>query len=371
MRPVRRRLLGLPLVLSCARRAAAATPEPAMPEPATPEPAYPAVRPGLALQFPADHGAHPAYRTEWWYLTGWLDAQGAPLGFQVTFFRSRPGVAEALPVASAARQLLFAHAAIADPRIGHLVSDQRAAREAFGLAYARRGDTALRLDDWTLERHADGTYRSAIRAAAFALEIECRPRGPLVLQGEQGYSRKGPSPGEASAYYSWPQLAVSGTLARNGGTVPVRGRAWLDHEWSSQYLSPAAAGWDWVAINLEEGGSLMAFRIRGKDGEPLWAGGSLCRSGGRQDNFAPEAVHFEVLRTWRSARSEAVYPVALRIRTPELAFVVEPLFDDQELDARDSVGTVYWEGAVTARVNGQPIGRGYLELTGYWNRPAV
>jgi predicted secreted hydrolase len=326
---------------------------------------FPDVVRGRELEFPRDHGAHPQYRTEWWYVTGWLGTgSGRDLGFQVTFFRSRPRVAENNPSAFAPRQLLFAHAAIADPARGRLLHDQRAARAGFGLAEAREGRTDVHIDDWSITQ-SGAAYRARIPAREFVLELAFEPTQGVLLQGEEGYSRKGPAPEQASYYYSRPHLAVSGFIAREGRRDPVLGTAWLDHEWSSEYLAPAASGWDWIGINLADGGALMAFRIRAKSGGAYWAGGALRGSDGRR-SFAPAEIDFEPLRSWRSPRSEVAYPVAMRVRAGDLQVELEPLMDDQELDSRASTGTIYWEGAVRALQAGRAAGRGYLELTGYW-----
>ena len=327
---------------------------------------YAPVQPGAELQFPRDHGSHALFRTEWWYLTGWVkDARGADLGIQITFFRNRPLLAETNPSRFAPRQLLFAHAALADAKNGKLLHDQRAARSGFGLAEAKEGGTDVWIDDWSLKQ-TDSGYSARIAARDFGYALEFKPTQPLLLQGERGLSRKGPLPAQASYYYSQPQLAVSGSITVRGERREVSGRAWLDHEWSSEYLAPEAAGWDWVGLNLADGGALMAFRMRDKQGGTLWAGGSLRGADGRVRRFAPDEVHFAARRRWRSPRTQAEYPVALRLRAGELEFELDPMMDDQELDARESTGTIYWEGAVSANRGGKLLGRGYLELTGYW-----
>jgi predicted secreted hydrolase len=264
------------------------------------------------LVFPRDHGAHPDYRTEWWYLTGWLeDPQGGPLGFQVTFFRSRPPRESANPSAFSPRQLIFAHAALADPALGRLRHAERSARAGLGLAGAEAGNTRVWIDDWRLSLDADGRYRTRVAAEGWGLELELAPTQPLLLQGQEGYSRKGPGAQEASHYYSRPQLRVSGTLRRDGRAVRVGGSAWLDHEWSTTILNPAAAGWDWVGINLNDGGALMAFRIRdNKTGGSLWAGGTRRDAAGGVRVFSPAEVSWRPLRQWRSPRTGVVYPVA-------------------------------------------------------------
>jgi predicted secreted hydrolase len=299
---------------------------------------YPAVVPGYRFSFPRDHGAHPEFRVEWWYLTGWLNDQK---GFQITFFRARPEEESDNPSRFNPRQILFAHAALSDPKRGRLLHDQRAARAGFSLAHAETDRTGVWLDDWSLV--LEGTeYRASIAAGDFSFSFTFHAE-QIVLQGERGFSRKGHRAHEASYYYSRPQLHVTGTLDGK----PVSGRAWLDHEWSSAYMAPEAAGWDWTGLNLFGGGSLMAFRMRD-------------RSGGT--HFAPPGVSLEPLRFWTSPRTGVRYPVSMRVNDLRL----EPLMDDQELDSRLSTGTIYWEGAVTAYRGKEAVGQGYLELTGYW-----
>lgn len=326
----------------------------------------PAVRRGMPLVFPRDHGAHPAYRTEWWYMTGIVRDGSRQFGFQVTFFRSRRFGQDDNPSAFAPKQLLMAHAAISDEQSRRLVHDQAISRTGFGLAAAAEETTDLRLGDWRLVLAGD-TYRVDIPGRGLGLRLAARAPAPPLLQGEEGVSRKGPREEQASFYYSRPQLAVQGSVETPTDRRVVAGQAWLDHEWSTEVLDPAAQGWDWVGINLDDGGALMAFRIRREDGSSLWAGGTLDR-GGRMQRFAPGEVVFTALRTWSSLRSGARYPVAMRVAAGPITVDLVPLFDDQEVDARLSTATVYWEGAVTALTQGRRIGAGYLELTGYWKR---
>ena len=326
---------------------------------------YPPVVAGYPVRFPHDAGAHPAFRSEWWYITGWVrDSAGNRFGVQVTFFRNRPRVAESNPSAFAPRQLLFAHAAVADARYGRLRHDQRAAREGFGLAGAAEDTTAVWIDDWSLKLVED-VYAAAIAARDFRFELRFAPTQPILLEGDRGFSRKGQSIENASYYYSQPQLAVSGKVAVEGKDANVIGIAWLDHEWSSAALAPDASGWDWIGINLDGGGALMAFRMRDHAGATLWAGGTFRASGQAPLAFEPTDVRFSAARSWRSPRTGVEYPVSMRVRVGADEYTLEPLLDDQELDARASTGTVYWEGAVRALRGGREVGRGYLELTGY------
>jgi len=332
-----------------------------------PAPHFAAVVPGFTLRFPRDEGSHPEFRIEWWYATGWLESAAKPLGFQITFFRARPELKDDNPSAFTPRQILIAHAAISDPALGRLQHDQRIAREGFALAGAAQGRLDVWIDDWSLKQR-DGVYLARIPSRDFSFDFTLAATHRPMLQGNKGLSRKGPRPESASYYYSLPQLKVQGTLTRAGRAESVGGTAWLDHEWSSSYLDREAAGWDWIGINLDDGGALMAFQMRSAQGAKFWAGGSYLAGNGVQRTFEPGEVEFTPVRRWRSPRTGTDYPVAWRIRTAALTIDIAPLMDDQENDTRASTGTIYWEGAVRVLQDGEPVGRGYLELTGYWRR---
>ncbi|RPH46021.1 MAG: carotenoid 1,2-hydratase [Burkholderiales bacterium] len=325
---------------------------------------------GVPMRFPADFGAHPEHRTEWWYVTGWFVRDGAPdAGFQLTFFRSRTAHPAANPSRFAPTQLVLAHAALALPERGRLLHAERSARAGFDLAGADTGDTRVWLgrgpQAWTLERDAaTDRYRARIDARDFGFDLLLDPGAPPLLQGEAGWSRKGPGTLQASRYYSRPQLGVTGAVRVADATSRITGLAWFDHEWSSEILDERTAGWDWTGLNLDDGGALMAFRLRGRDGGDTWVDATLRegRDGIPRTGLRPA---FEPLRHWQSARTGARWPVAMRVRVAGRDLELRPLFDDQELDARGSTGTTYWEGAVTAHEGGRRVGRGYLELTGY------
>ncbi|MCL4757504.1 MAG: carotenoid 1,2-hydratase [Rhodocyclaceae bacterium] len=335
---------------------------------------FPPVVEGRALAFPADTGAHPDFRTEWWYATGWLaDDEGGERGFQVTFFRVRTGIGEDNPSRFAPRQLILAHAALADPAEGRLLHAERSARALEPLAGAGTGRTDARIDDWTLKLEtggADGTdrYRTRVRADAFAFDLELAAHSAPILNGRAGYSQKAPDPVNASYYYSRPQLAVTGEIELRGTRRAVRGHAWLDHEWSSELMPAGAQGWDWIGINLHDGGALMAFRMRDAAGQALWAGGTLGVETGEARILTPEEVRFQPARHWRSARTGAEYPIAWQLEIAGRQFELRALMDDQELDSRGSTGAVYWEGAVRLFEHGREVGQGYLEMTGYADR---
>ncbi len=340
-----------------------------------------------ALTFPRDHGSHPDTRIEWWYVTGYAGSgtDGKTYGFQLTFFRTRVEATQQLKSRFAARQLLFAHAAISDVSGRRFHHDQRIARQGFAVAEASEQDLDVRLRDWTLVRR-DGQYQARIVADDFALSLDFTPTGPVLLQGDQGWSRKGPQAQQASHYYSQPQLAfqghiaiggqrtpVSGSAARgvdNDRFEPVHGAAWLDHEWSDSLLDPQAVGWDWIGINLFDGSALTAFRIRDKAGAVLWDGGSFRHpklgDGIKPYVFARGETVFQPVRGWKSPRTQTTYPVEWLLRTPAEHYVLRALLDDQELDSRNSTGAIYWEGLCDLfDSQRQHVGRGYLEMTGY------
>ena len=329
---------------------------------------YPAVTPGRVITLPDDHGSHPAFRTEWWYATGWLETDdGEELGFQVTFFRTRPDVPQDNPSAFSPKQLVIAHAALSDPGLGRLRHAERIARASHGLAGASVEDTDAWIDDWRLER--DGrVYRTRVEGPELGFKLELAMTQPPMINGRGGYSRKGPRPESASYYYSVPQLRVSGSVERDGRTEAVTGSAWLDHEWSTALLDERAVGWDWIGVNLDDGGALMAFRLRDAEGGALWAGGSIRAADGGLVVLEPGQVEFVPLRRWRSPRTGIEYPVTWTVRTGDREWSLEPLMDDQESDSRATTGAVYWEGAVRALEGGRVRGRGYLELTGYDER---
>ena len=330
--------------------------------------------PGLALRFPEDTGAHPAFRIEWWYVTGWLDTpspQATEYGFQLTFFRLRTGIGEDNPSRFAPEQLLIGHVALSDPALGRLRHAERVARRLPPLIDADTAQTRVRIEDWSLVRDEQGGYALDAGGEGFSLALSLAPSQPPMLNGRQGFSQKGPDPAFASHYYSVPGLQVHGALTVDGLQRPVSGVAWLDQEWSSGLMPPGAQGWDWVGLNLDDGGAIMAFRMRDAEGNAIWRNASVRDADGRQWVLAPDALRFTPLRYWVSPRTGIRYPVSwqLRFELPDDAvreLVLEPLIDDQELDATLSTGAIYYEGAVRVRdLGGASIGRGYLEMTGY------
>ena len=328
---------------------------------------YPPVIPGARLTFPRDHGAHPDFRTEWWYVTGVLDLPQRDIGFQLTFFRSRPGTAEALESPIAARQILFAHAALTLPgdRLRH---SERAARANLGAAFSS-DDCDISIGAWRMRRldRRDGeAFSLQVQSAQFSYDLLLTPTQPLLLQGEGGYSRKGSRPELASYYVSWPQLQVAGFLVSDGKRLAAHGRAWFDHEWSTAILGDGPVGWDWIGINLSDGGALMAFRLRDARAATVFAHATWRDAAGHVRQFAAADIRFTPLRLWASPRSGGRYPVQMEIRFGEHTVRTLPVLDDQELTTKRPAPVAYWEGVV--KVDGSLEGRGYLEMTGYAGR---
>lgn len=369
MSPIhRRRLLlalgGVPALLPAAARAAAGDVDP--------------VRRGRPLSFPRDHGTHPGARTEWWYATGWLGRPEAPShGFQVTFFRSRTGLAQDLPGRLAPRHLLFAHAAVTDLAAGRHWHDQRIVRWNGDLgvdgsprhAGAATADAHVWIGPWTMQRDGDG-WRARVDSRharePWSLELALQRTQPLLLQGDAGFSRKGPEERHASHYYSEPQLAARAAVVTVDRRVEAEGRAWLDHEWSDEILAGDAVGWDWIGFNGFDGSALTAFQLRRRDGSALWAGGSHRSGSGALTIFGADDLRWTPGRRWRSPVTGANYPLAWQLATPVGAFRVRALLDAQELDSRQGTGTLYWEGlSELLDSGGRRVGLGYLEMTGY------
>jgi predicted secreted hydrolase len=324
------------------------------------------------LVFPEDHGPHPDFRTEWWYFTGNLETpEGRRFGFQLTFFRN--ALAPDLPEresAWATRQAWLAHFALTDVAGERFSSFERWSRGALGLAGAEVDPFRVGVRDWRAKAIGEeGAFplRLAAEADGLALELTLQAGKPPVLQGERGLSRKGPEPGNASYYYSLTRLPAAGTVRLDGEAFAVSGLAWMDREWSTSSLGEGQVGWDWFALQLDDGSELMLYRLRRADGtaDPL-SSGAFVAPGGDSRTLSAGRFVLEDLERWRSPKSGALYPAAWRIRVPSegLDLRVAPARPDQELD----VSFRYWEGAVevSGSRRGKPVrGRGYAELTGY------
>lgn len=314
------------------------------------------------IRFPRDHGPHPEFKTEWWYFTGNLAlVEGEPreFGYQLTFFRSALKLDEQTsPSAWSSDQVAMAHFTVSDLKRERFFFDEQLSRYALGLAGAQqdRGTTRVWVNDWNLSMDDAGATLKAA-SEGFALELELENCPPL-LQGESGYSRKGPK--AASYYYSLPRMPSRGSLKIDDQRFQVRGSSWMDHEWSSRTLAGHLAGWDWFSIQLDDGRDLMLFKLRRDDGgwDPFNAG-SLRSAQGELRILAAQDFKIEEVGYWTSPHTGVRYPSRWKLEVGDLRLEVEAAMADQEL--RTSVR--YWEGAV--RVNGDHQGRGYVELVGY------
>jgi predicted secreted hydrolase len=322
--------------------------------------------------FPQDLGPHEEFRTEWWYFTGNLDAaDGDEIGFQLTIFRHAL-VAEAPLRTSrwASRDVWFAHFALGEGNRGRFTAAERFERGALGMAGARAVPFSAWVGDWRVESvNASETFPVRLVASTddVGLDLVVEPEKPIVLQGDRGLSQKGPEVGNASYYYSATRLSAHGTITVDDEPVAVTGSAWLDREWSTSALSEGQEGWDWFAIQLEDGRDLMLYRMRRADGtvDPHNSG-MLIETDGSTRRLGPDDVRYEPGRQWESPRSGAAYPVEwrLRIEPLDMEIKVVPMLDASELD----VAIRYWEGAirVQGREGSRSIGgKGFLEMTGY------
>lgn len=318
--------------------------------------------------FPDDHGAHPEFRSEWWYFTGNLeDASGRRFGYQWVIFRQALAP-RGEPRASAwgTNQAYMAHFALTDVESGDFQAHERFARGAAGLAGARATPLRIWLEDWSLEEEAAGVWRLRAAAGDARIDLALRPAKPPVPNGEHGLSRKSAAPGNASHYYSIPRLSTSGRVFIDGKPHTVSGLSWLDREWGTSALAGDQQGWDWFALQLSDGSDLMLYRLRHADGsvDPFSAG-SFIAPDGAHSPLTAAAFELETLEHWTSPRGTR-YPSRWRLRVPAhgLTLDVRPVLPDQELD----LSVRYWEGAVdvTGSHGGDAVtGRGYVELVGY------
>ncbi len=361
------------------------------------------------FEFPRDHGPHPDFRHEWWYLTGNLTSPaGERFGFELTFFRialtpapapapapaSAPALAPtvarptgaaptvaaptvAAPTAASTtsspwrtRQIYVAHFAITDVSRGVFRFAQKYERDALGLSGAAAEPFHVWLDDWQM----GGGPRWSVHAQQqdYELNLEVQALTAPILNGDGGLSVKSSQAGAASYYYSIPRVTVRGQITRERTPVPVTGIAWLDREWGSGSLGSTEAGWDWFALQLDDGSALMFYALRNQDGsrEPHSAG-TWVDAAGSAHPLSSHDVEIEVGAHWTSPRGGR-YPSQWRVRVPSLAFDVDvkPVLPDQELGTKPN----YWEGAVDVsgvHSGNKTAGRGYVELVGYAGEAAT
>lgn len=335
------------------------------------------------FQFPRDHFAHPDYRTEWWYVTGHLAGEGRRLGYELTFFRVGVSLARrASASAWAPHTLYFAHLALTDETAGRFRFADRAGRPALGMSGADTATAACAactchvwIDDWRMTIDPDGRHHLRANAPELGIALDLAPDQPPAIHGQDGVSVKGEGRGNASHYYSYTRLATTGTATVEGRTLHVGGRSWMDHEWSTSGLAPNEAGWDWFAVQLDDGRDLMLYVMRlANGGIDPHSSGTLVGPNGHTRHLDRDAFRIEATGQWKSPESGATYPSGWKVRVPseDLALDLTPTVRDQELRTAASTGVTYWEGSVriegTSR--GKPArGEGYVELTGYTGGP--
>ena len=325
------------------------------------------------FDFPTDHGSHPDYQTEWWYYTGNLRAaDGRHFGYQLTFFRRalQPAANRADRASDwAAEQVYMAHFALTDVEAGDFHAFERFSRGAAGLAGASGSPYRVWLEGWSAEEVAPSVYRLRAAQDGLALDLTLADTKGPILQGDGGYSQKGPEPGNASYYVSLTRLETNGLVSVPDGRFDVAGLSWMDHEFGTSALSGGQIGWDWFSIQLDDDSELMLYHIRRED-ESIdpYSQGAYIAPDGIPVPLSHRAGDYriEVLGAWRSPRTGAEYPARWRIEVPGegLRLRVEPWLADQELN----VSYAYWEGAVrvTGERDGRPVGgNGYVEMTGY------
>jgi predicted secreted hydrolase len=323
-----------------------------------------------AFTFPADHGPHPEFRNEWWYVTGNLDDEdGRRFGFELTFFRF--ALAPIVPASTSAwrtNQVYIAHLAVTDAGDERFLVAQRYSRGAAGLAGAEAEGSRIWIDDWALTRDSADTWRLRAHDDAFGIELGLRAVRAPVLNGDAGLSQKSAEPGNASYYYSITRLQTEGSIRIGERDYRVSGLSWLDREWSTSALAPDQAGWDWFALQLDDGSELMFYQLRKRDGSrDATSAGTHVSPDGVVSKLGANEVELTVQDRWASPAG-GEYPSRWSLSVPRfgLDFVITPVLADQELFT-----TVrYWEGAVDVRgQNGAAAGRGYVELTGYAASP--
>lgn len=342
-----------------------------------PDTAFRPAREGYQYTFPHDHGAHDAFRTEWWYYTGHLTApDGHRFGFELTFFRRGvpPSQIQTHPSRWSLDQLYLAHLAITDITSQRFHYEDRISRAAIGKAGAESGQLTVWLDHWRAAANDAEQHLLTARTSAMALTLTLSPLTPPIIHGERGISKKGPEPDQASHYYSLPRLATTGTITLGTTTYPVTGMSWMDHEFGSADLGREMVGWDWFSMHLGDNRALMLYRLRRADGssDPA-SSGTLIFPDGRTQHLAAEDFQVTPLDTWTSPTSKATYPRRWQITIPSLglSLTLTPLLDNQELRTTRSTQVTYWEGAmdVSGTERGQPLtGQGYVEMTGYAER---
>lgn len=306
---------------------------------------------GIQFVFPNDHGPHPDYRIEWWYVTANLTgSDGTPYGVQWTLFRT--ALAPTGGTGWTTPQVWMGHAAVTTPS-AHFV-EERLARGGIGQAGAVADPYAVWIDDWEMAGDFDAP-RLAASGAQFAYDLALTAKGPIVRHGDRGYSVKSAA-GQASYYYSQPFYDVAGMLTLPDGDVAVTGQAWLDREWSSQPLAADQTGWDWVSLSFEDGSKLMGFELRGAE---VYTSATWIAPDGTPTALPMGALQLTPLETARVEGRNV--PVTWSVQLPSMG--VDVRIDALNTAAWMATSVPYWEGPV--KISGSHAGVGYLEMTGY------
>lgn len=318
------------------------------------------------LSFPRDHGPHRKQQIEWWYYTGNLKAENGDLfGFQLTFFRiGLTPEAVDRPSLWAANESFMAHFALTDVARQEFYSSERLSRGSMGLAGAEATPFRVWTESWSAVGNPGSTFPMKLQAAdrGVELSLSLTQEKPRVLQGDQGYSRKGKDVGNASGYVSHTRLSAAGSIVAAGRKFTVTGSAWMDHEWSTSVLDEGLVGWDWFSLHLDDGRELMLYQLRDEDGSSSeFSAGAMIDVDGKKQALKRSDFVIQVKDTWTSPRTGRRYPARWILEVPTLSIrlEVEPLLADQELQ----VSVNYWEGAVRAK--GTTTASGYVELVGY------
>jgi predicted secreted hydrolase len=328
--------------------------------------------PGYRFQFPRDHFSHPAYQIEWWYYTGNLRApNGRRFGFELTFFRHGEHLRAAHPTVWTPNEIYLAHFAVTDIARNRFYFAERLNRAGPGLAGVDLSRALYWNGNWQVRWLSANLQQLRAVCDRSSIALNLKLEKPVMINGEDGLSRKGPAPGDASHYISCPLLAASGAINLDGTGFAVSGTAWMDHEFFSAVSTPEAAGWDWFAIQLNNNQELMLYRLRSHSGdETPFSAGTLVDSAGRAQHLKASQFTLSPLAWWSSPHSGARYPVSWKISVPSagIELTENPDIDDQELFDKNAVTPTYWEGAVTysGTAGSRAVhGVGYLEMTGY------
>jgi len=338
--------------------------------------------PGRTFSFPQDHFSHPEFKTEWWYYSGHLQSlgdSGKNFGYQLTFFRT--GMTRETKQQKSKwsiQDLYFAHLGVTDETKKKFEYREKISRGSLGEAGAlpfKKDEKTFRIwiEDWSIQGKGPPMQQHFLKGGdrKFGIELMLTPEKNPVIHGQKGISQKAEGEGYASHYYSIPRLKTGGKILFQDKEVPVQGISWMDHEFGSAQLREYQVGWDWFSIQLGNNTELMFYQIRHKDGKiDPYSSGTIIFPDGTYQHLLRNQFQIEVLESWKSSKSGAIYPSKWRVKVPgyRIELTISPTVNDQELITKESTRVIYWEGSVKVdgKYEGDPIkGMGYAELTGY------